>query len=154
VSASDTTVPLAGHDAAVEVRFVVRFLLDDFVCTFRGGMTGLAGGHGEIHSHGAIDQKDAALFLQRNFHGRIFRRRAGQQIGMPVGQFAPPFLSTESLVLLSGLRRLPCLGILQLVEGRATGERGRRRAKQAVMEGLPHRLGSPDTVVKIPVIME
>ena len=49
---------------------------------------------------------------------------------------------------------MPCLGILQLVEGGATGERGRRRAKQAVMEGLPHRLGSPDTVVKIPVIME
>jgi hypothetical protein len=49
---------------------------------------------------------------------------------------------------------LPRLGILQLFEGCATGEGGGRRAKQAVMERRPHRLGKPDTVVRIPVIME
>jgi hypothetical protein len=73
---------------------------------------------------------------------------------MAVGQLAPSFLRAESRVLFPDLGRLARLRILQLLERGAASQRGGCGKKQAVMEGRPHRLGKPDTVVRIPVIMD
>jgi NAD(P)H-hydrate epimerase len=140
-----------GNDAPVEIRLVVLFLLDDFVSPFGGRMASFARGHRKIHSDMAIDEKEPALFPRGNLDRGVLSGRLGKQLGVPVGQLGPIFLRAEVIMLSAVLRHQPGPGIL---EGCAGGQAEHCSPQQSMMQRSPHRLGKPETVVRMPVIIE
>ena len=74
-----------------------------------------------------------------------------EQVVVPVGQLAPPLLGAEGVMLSTVLGDQPGPRIFQ---GRAAGQGDHGGAEQPVKERSPHRFGKPETVVRMPVIME
>jgi hypothetical protein len=114
-------------------------------------MASLARGHRKIHSDMATDEKEPALFPRGNLDRGVLGGRLGKQLGIPVGQLGPIFLRAEVIMLSAVPRHQPGPGTL---EGCAGGQAEHRSPQQSMTQRSPHRLGKPETVVRMPVIIE
>ena len=137
---------------------MLLFFLEDLVGAFGRGMARFAGGHREIHGHGTVDEKDAALFAQGDFHRGVLRGGIGQEFLVAVSLLAPAGLGAESgvgLVLPGHLLLFrPLAGVLDQGAARKEENGGEERGEAGGGGRFHQRLGRPETVCMIPVIME
>ena len=145
-------------NAPVKIGGMGLLFLENFVRAFRCRVAGASGCDREIHGNGLVDEQQAALFAQRDFHRGISFRGFGHQYLVTVGLFAPSGLAAERCVLFLGADHL-WIGATRFhaFKHRAARneESGGERRKKGKFSGGNHRLpGKPDTVCIIPVIME
>lgn len=100
---------------------------------------------------GASNHEETPLLLGGNLDHRVLRLRPGEQIGVPVGQLAAPFWGAEGVVqsAVPGHQPGP-----RLSPSRTAGQGDHGGAGQPGKVRSPYRLGKPETVVRMPVIME